>query len=728
MRFVGMIWLLLSAGLGVAQTPLPHSAWGRDEVHEIRLRFSQPDWWERLTVNYRGTLEDAAYLEAAIEWGPHKFSSIGVRFKGNSTYTVNSKKKPFRLKLNEFVKGQKIEGVGAFNLNNAFGDASFVREVEYYELARAAGLRTPRSGFAALYINDVYWGLYGLGEVVNDDFLQNYFGRGEDKGNLYKGDIGATFAYLGPDKTAYKRFWEKQTNEAADDWSDLIDFCKTLNETPVSSLEATMAARMDIDSFLTAMVLDNATGNLDGYVGMAQNFNFYRRPSDGRWVWMPWDPSLAFGAFPGGPTGLASIQMGVDRTTPMGSAASSRPLFSRLLSVAAIRARYFQIYQELVARVVVVAPVLRRMESWRTLIRPYVARETERLTTLEQFDGAMTTAAGPAPGLRPFVTGRLESVRSQLAGLTIPAAGTLSVAAGQREIGLDYEGIGTTPSYSLFATTASGGNWLTVLPTGGRLPATVPIVMNEGGLAAGVYRGTVTVHLAGAANSPVRLPVTMRVGGPELKEMVNAASYAKGAVSPGEIVTLFGTGLGPAALATRGVNVFFDGRPARVIYARADQVGAVAPMELAGRTVTAVQVSYRGQRSESLIRPVEEAAPGVFTAGAVGTGQGAIVNETGTVNSAASPAEKGSTVAIYLTGAGVTDAAGMITAPVAVRMGGVETTVRYAGAVPGTIVGLFLGLYQINAVVPGGTANGAVPVEVTVGGVAAQNGVTVSVR
>lgn len=723
MRFVGLLGLL-AAGVGLAQTPLPHSAWERDQVHEIRLRFSQPDWWERLTANYRGTLEKADYLEASLEWGPHKFASIGVRFKGNSTYQVNNKKKPFRLKLNEFVKGQKIDGVGAFNLNNLFLDTSFVREAAYYELARAAGLRTPRSGFAALYINDVYWGLYGLGEVVNDDYLQSYFGRGEDKGNLYKGDIGASFAYLGPDKAAYKRVWEKQTNEAADDWTDLIDFCKTLNETPVSSLEATMAARMDLDSFLTAMALDNATGNLDGYVGMAQNFNFYRRPSDGRWVWMPWDPSLAFGAFPGGPTGSAAIQLRVDHTAPAGSTPNSRPLFSRLLSVPAIRARYLQIYQQLVERVVVAEPLLGRMESWRALIRPYVEKETERLTTLDQFDRAMTTPAGPAPGLRPFVTGRLESVRNQLAALPIPAAGTLAVTAGQREIQLDSRGMAAAPSYSLFATTERGGNWLTVSLANGRLPATVSVGKSASGLAAGVYRGTVTVHLAGAANSPVRIPVTMTVGGPELKEIVNAASYAMGSVAPGEIVTLFGTGLGPAALTTEGVNVFFDGRPARVIYARADQVGAVAPLELAGQSVTSVQVHYRGQRSESLRRPVVEAAPGIFTAGSAGSGQGAIVNETGTVNSAAAPAEKGSTVAIYLTGAGATDAEGKIVAPVAVRIGGVAATVRYAGAAPASIVGL----YQINAVVPESAASGAVPVMVAIGGAESQGGVTLSVR
>jgi trimeric autotransporter adhesin len=374
----------------------------------------------------------------------------------------------------------------------------------------------------------------------------------------------------------------------------------------------------------------------------------------------------------------------------------------------------------------VAEPLLRRMEQWRALIRPYVEREreTERLTTLEQFDRAMTSPAGPAPGLGPFVTGRLAAVRNQLAALTIPPAGAFTVSAGQRRIQLDSSGIGTTPSYSLFATTEQGGNWLTVSLANGTLPATLTLTKNETGLAAGVYRGMVTVHVAGAANSPVRLPVTMTVGGPELKEMVNAASYAVGAVAPGEIVTLFGTGLGPASLTTEGVNVFFDGQPARLIYARADQVGAVVPMELAGQNVTSVQVHYRGQRSESLRRAVVAATPGIFTAGSAGSGQGAIVNETGTVNSAAAPAEKGSTVAIYLTGAGLTDGDGEIAAPVTVRIGGVETTVRYAGAAPGSIVGL----YQINAVVPPSVTGGAIPVVVTVGGAESQSGVTVSVR
>ena len=77
--------------------------------------------------------------------------------------------------------------------------------------------------------------------------------------------------------------------------------------------------------------------------------------------------------------------------------------------------------------------------------------------------------------------------------------------------------------------------------------------------------------------------------------MVNAASFIKGAVSPGEIVTLFGTAMGPATaayatidpstgkLATTigGVQVLFNGTPAPMIYASATQVSAMVPYEMA---------------------------------------------------------------------------------------------------------------------------------------------------
>ena len=161
----------LLCGFGaVAQMPPPHPAFDQDAVHEIHLRFPNADWYEVLQANYSGVEADNPYFPASLEWGSYNFENVGVRLKGNSSYNIQGRKKPFRIKLNEFVKGQKIENMASFSLSNAWNDPSFVREKAYYELAAALGLKAPRSNFAALYINDEYWGLYVLTEVVNGDF------------------------------------------------------------------------------------------------------------------------------------------------------------------------------------------------------------------------------------------------------------------------------------------------------------------------------------------------------------------------------------------------------------------------------------------------------------------------------------------------------------------------------------------------------------------------------
>jgi uncharacterized protein (TIGR03437 family) len=54
--------------------------------------------------------------------------------------------------------------------------------------------------------------------------------------------------------------------------------------------------------------------------------------------------------------------------------------------------------------------------------------------------------------------------------------------------------------------------------------------------------------------------------------IVNAASFRAGPVAPGEIITIFGTGFGPA-----DTRVLFDGTPARMIYTVENQLSVIVP-------------------------------------------------------------------------------------------------------------------------------------------------------
>lgn len=460
---------LLWAAAAFAQPA--HFAFSRDEVHEIKLTFHQTDFWQQLTNNYAENEDDVPYIEADLDWGPYSFKRIGARFKGNSSYKgAQTDKKPFRLKLNEFVKGQKIGGIASFNLSNGWNDPSLIREPVYFNIAQWAGFIGPRSNFAALTINGKFWGLYVLGEVVNGDFLDAYL-PGDNKGNLYKAEMGGTLEDKGDDPAAYKTMFEKKTNEDLDDWTDVADFCKVLNRTPVESLKQALDAKLDVDSFLTAMALDNLTVNQDNYTGQfAQNYYIYRRPSDGRFLWILWDPSLAFAAFGGSATtsvlysaetagagggfpGDGGGNPGVPPFDPNnppqvppggtlpgggqpggqpgqggqpGATSRNRPLFTRMMQVPEYKERYGQIYRWLV-NYLSKEQVNARMQTLHDLIRPWVVRDTNNLSTLAQFDaslaGTVSTdtpgAAGPQAGrtvpLQTFFSQRLDWVKDQVA-------------------------------------------------------------------------------------------------------------------------------------------------------------------------------------------------------------------------------------------------------------------------------------------------------------------------
>src|SRR5262249_23628529 len=104
--------------------------------------------------------------------------------------------------------------------------------------------------------------------------------------------------------------------------------------------------------------------------------------------------------------------------------------------------------------------------------------------------------------------------------------------------------------------------------------------------------------------------------------IVNAASYAGGSVSPGEIVTIFWSFPGPTAIVTLqlgnrgyastnlgGEQVLFHGVPAPMIYATTGQVSAVVPYAVSGKSSTEVQVSYQGQNSNTVSIPVAAVLP-----------------------------------------------------------------------------------------------------------------------
>ena len=241
-------------------------------------------------------------------------------------------------------------------------------------------------------------------------------------------------------------------------------------------------------------------------------------------------------------------------------------------------------------------------------------------------------------------------------------------------------------------------------------------------------------------------------------QVTNGASFTSLPLAPGTLVSVFGQGMGPAAAAQQtpgsdgrfgtslaGSSVTFDGVAAPILYAQDKQLNVVVPYGISIGT-TSVKVQYNGVTQDAGSWAVASQGPSIFTLAPAGQGQGAILNEDGSVNSPTNPAARGSVIAIYATGAGATNLApldGAVTAApypsivgsVNVWFSSIHNTplkrayssgqVTYSGAAPSLIAGAV----QVNVVIPSDADVGpASPVFLEIGNVPSQVNVTVAVK
>ncbi len=231
--------------------------------------------------------------------------------------------------------------------------------------------------------------------------------------------------------------------------------------------------------------------------------------------------------------------------------------------------------------------------------------------------------------------------------------------------------------------------------------------------------------------------------------VVNAASYAAGAIAPCEIVSIFGASLGPASPATfqltadrrvstslASTRVLFNRVPAPLLYVSATQISAVVPCALAGQSSVDIQIEYDGARSPTVSLPLAAARPGLFTLDSTGQGQAAALHwPDNSINRPSNPARQGAIISLFATAGGwssppaedgrVADQALPLPLPVSATVGGLPAAVHYAGAAPGLVTGVL----QVNLRIPLEAPTGdAVPVSLTIAGVSSASGVTLAIR
>jgi uncharacterized protein (TIGR03437 family) len=276
---------------------------------------------------------------------------------------------------------------------------------------------------------------------------------------------------------------------------------------------------------------------------------------------------------------------------------------------------------------------------------------------------------------------------------TAPAGGKrMSEFASVQNVG------GGTMAWTATVTYKNGAGWISMYiePPRGVLDGWFRVDVDPSKVVVGSYEATVSIDAgptAGSAELPVTLTVTpAAAAGPRVNAVVHAATFERGAIVPGSLASLMGSGLKGA-----NVSVTFDGIAATLLYVGDSQVNFYVPAELRLRSSAQMVITVDGAAGAPIAVELVEAAPAVFANG--------VLNQDGFVNGERNPAPAGTVLQVFLTGLPASDAG-----EVSATLGGREITpLEYAGPAPS-----LLGVQQVNLRVPANFSGGAADLQVCV--------------
>lgn len=280
--------LILLIPLGIVS--FGQNLYDNEIVGSIEITFTQSNWDQILDTYYANGNDER--LIATVVINGESFDSVGVKYKGNSTYNPNNVKNPFNIKLDEFIK-QDYQGYTTLKLSTGDKDPSFVREVLGYEIARKY-MDAPQANYTKIYINGNYHGLYDNVESVNGDFQEKYLYANRDEtrvkcnpANVMNG--GSSLEYLGANESSYYNYYELDSDSG---WLDLINLCNIVDNAP-----SLIESYLDIDRAIWMLAYNNVLVNLDSYTGPFKQNYYLIMAKNNNMTPVIWDLNQNFGSF-----------------------------------------------------------------------------------------------------------------------------------------------------------------------------------------------------------------------------------------------------------------------------------------------------------------------------------------------------------------------------------------------------------------------------------------------
>lgn len=374
-------------------------------IQTIRVYMSQGNWDQLLDAAYASTGD---YIMAdSVSINGITFDSVGVKYKGNSSYNASQVKNPWHIELDTY-KEQEYQGYKDIKLANVYKDPSFLRDVLGYQIVRQY-MDAPKANYANLYVNGTLIGLYSNTEAISKTFVKDRFGSKSNPFFNCSPPAGASpmgmdfpnLVYLGDDSVAYYDAYEMKSDAG---WQHLIQLCDTLANN-IQAIEKVL----DVDRALWMLAFDNVIVNLDSYIGQfSQNYYLYQ-DDYGRFLPVVWDLNESFGTFSfTGTTILSNTTSKQQMSHLLHSSEADFPLISQLLAVPTFKRMYLaHLKTILTEQFANIGAYYSEAQSLRTLIDDAVQADPNKFFSYDQFlsnlDSDVSAGAGPGGGIIPGI-------------------------------------------------------------------------------------------------------------------------------------------------------------------------------------------------------------------------------------------------------------------------------------------------------------------------------------
>lgn len=410
-------------------------------IQSINVHMSQSNW-DQLLDNAYATTGDYIMADSVTINGV-TFDSVGVKYKGNSSYNANQAKNPWHIELDTY-KDHDYQGYKDIKLANVYKDPSFLRDVLGYQIVRQY-MDAPLANYANLHVNGNLIGLYSNTEAISKTFVKDRFGSKSntfvncsppDGASPTSGDY-PNLVYLGTDSANYYDAYEVKSDIG---WKDLINLCDTLknNTSAIDNI-------IDVDRAIWMLAFDNAIVNLDSYIGQfSQNYYLYQ-DDYGRFLPVVWDLNESFGTFSSTGSGNLNTTTSKQQMSHLlHSSDANFPLISELLAVPTYKKMYLAHLKTIMEENFTNNGNYYTMaQTLQSAVDASVQADPNKFYTYANFNANLTTditGGGPGGGNIPGITNLMNGRYSYLLALsdftaTQPSISNTTVSSSTPAIG-----------------------------------------------------------------------------------------------------------------------------------------------------------------------------------------------------------------------------------------------------------------------------------------------------